>query len=111
MKTVAMINSRIQLKTKSMHMSIQMSRKEMYETRGTFCRTELNIAVRVRRVVIPIPTLPGTDSAEINRDSQASILTKIMMMMMMIMMMQKTYSPQTQQKVYMSGLHDNQSAW
>ena len=33
--------------------------------------TELNIAVRVRRVVIPIPTLPGTDSAGINRDSQA----------------------------------------
>merc|ERR1719206_1545225 len=56
----------------------------MYETRGTFCRTELNIAVRVRRVVIPIPTLPGTDSAEINRDSQASILTKMMIMMMMM---------------------------
>ena len=53
--------------------------------------TELNIAVRVRRVVIPIPTLPGTDSAEINRDSQASILTMIMMIMMMMMMMMNVH--------------------
>ena len=35
--------------------------------------TELNIAVRVRSVVIPIPTLPGTDSAGMKRDSQARI--------------------------------------
>ena len=74
-----------------------------------FKLTELNIAVRVRRVVIPIPTLPGTDSAEINRDSQARILTMTMMMMTIILI--KTYSPQTQQKVYRSGLHDIQSAW
>ena len=33
--------------------------------------TELNMAVRVRRVVMPMPTLPGTDSAGMKRDSQA----------------------------------------
>ena len=66
--------------------------------------------MRVRRVVIPIPTLPGTDSAEMNSDSQARILT-MMNMMIIMMMIKKTYSPQIQQKVYMSGLYDNQSAW
>ena len=34
--------------------------------------TALNMAVRVRRVVMPIPTLPGTDSGGTNRDSQPS---------------------------------------
>ena len=34
--------------------------------------TELNIAVRVSRVVMPIPTLPGTDSGGMKSDSQAS---------------------------------------
>ena len=67
--------------------------------------------MRVRRVVIPIPTLPGTDSAEINRDSQARTWTMMNVMMMMNMMMMKTYSPQTQQRVYRSGLYGNQSAW
>ena len=43
--------------------------------------TELNMAVSVRRVVIPIPTLPGTDSAEINRDSQARTWTMMNMRM------------------------------
>ena len=32
--------------------------------------TELNMAVRVRRVVIPMPTLPGTDSGGMKRESQ-----------------------------------------
>jgi hypothetical protein len=35
------------------------------------CLTELNMAVRVSSVVIPIPTRPGTDSGGTNRESQA----------------------------------------
>ena len=62
---------------------------KLFELRYMF--TELNIAVRVRRVVIPIPTLPGTDSAGMKSDSQARIWRKIMI----LMMIQKTYSPQT----------------
>ena len=37
--------------------------------------TELNMAVSVSRVVMPIPTLPGTDSAGINKDNQANTWT------------------------------------
>ena len=33
--------------------------------------TALNMAVRVRRVVMPMPTRPGTDSGGTNRESQA----------------------------------------
>ena len=35
--------------------------------------TAQNMAVRVSRVVMPIPTLPGTDSTEMNKDIQASV--------------------------------------
>ena len=35
--------------------------------------TALNMAVRVSRVVMPIPTLPGTDSAGMNSDIQPRI--------------------------------------
>ena len=70
--------------------------------------TELNIAVSVRRVVIPIPTLPGTDSAGMNRESQASTWRRNMMMMMMIL---KTCSPQRQQKECKSEQCDSLSAW
>ena len=50
--------------------SVEPERTWHLSTKPNVLLTELNIAVRVRRVVIPIPTLPGTDSAGINRDSQ-----------------------------------------
>ena len=40
------------------------------------------MAVRVRRVVIPIPTLPGTDSGGMKRESQARTWKKMMKRMM-----------------------------
>ena len=36
------------------------------------------MAVRVRRVVMPMPTLPGTDSAGTNSDSQASTTNTVL---------------------------------
>merc|ERR1719500_1094181 len=71
MWTVMTMNSRMQEKTKIMQTSIQTSRRETLETLGTFCLTELNMAVRVSKVVIPIPTRPGTDSGGTKRESQA----------------------------------------
>ena len=44
---------------------------------GTFCLTLPNMAVTVSNVVIPMETLPGTDSTEMKRESQAR-LTKTM---------------------------------
>ena len=44
---------------------------------GTFCLTLPNIAVTVSNVVIPMETLPGTDSTDMKRESQAR-LTKTM---------------------------------
>ena len=71
--------------------------------------TALNIAVRVRRVVIPIPTLPGTDSAGMKRESQASTWRRKMMMLIMMMIL-KTFSPQRLQKECKSEQCDNLSA-
>ena len=39
---------------------------------GKFCLTALSMAVRVRSVVMPMATLPGTDSGSMNRENQAS---------------------------------------
>lgn len=44
---------------------------------GTFCLKLPNMAVTVSNVVIPMETLPGTDSTEMKRESQAR-LTKTM---------------------------------
>ena len=68
--------------------------------------TELNIAARVRRVVIPMPTLPGTDFAGMKRDSQARICRIVMMVRMMTL---ETCSPQTLWRVSMSAQCGNQS--
>ena len=51
--------------------------------------TELNMVVTVRRVVIPMPTLPAIESGGMKRDSQASTWRR--MMMIKIMMMPETY--------------------
>ena len=72
--------------------------------------TALNIAVRVRRVVIPIPTLPGTDSAGMNMESQA-ITWRRKMMIRVMMMILKTCPPQRLQKECKSEQCDNLSAW
>ena len=49
---------------------------------------ESNMAVTVRRVVIPMPTLPAIESGGMKRDSQASTWRR---MMTKIMMMPETY--------------------
>ena len=47
------------MNTKTIHINIQISSKEMYDTRGTLLRTDPNIAVSVSKVVIVIVTRPA----------------------------------------------------
>ena len=46
------------MKTNTIHINIQISSKEIYETLGTLLRTDPNMAVRVSKVVIVIVTRP-----------------------------------------------------
>ena len=48
----------------------------LYETRGVVVAIALNIAARVRRVVIPIVTLPGTWSRGINKENHPIMTNK-----------------------------------
>ena len=48
----------------------------LYETRGVVVAIALNIAARVRRVVIPIVTLPGTWSKGINKENHPIMTNK-----------------------------------
>ena len=66
-------NSNIKKLTQMRHMTIQMSRQEMQLTLGTECLMPLNIAVKVRMVVIARVTLPGMASGGMYRDRQPVI--------------------------------------
>ena len=46
------------MKTNTIHINIQISSKEIYDTLGTLLRTDPNMAVRVSKVVIVIVTRP-----------------------------------------------------
>lgn len=48
------------MKTNTIHMNIQISSKDIYETLGTLLRTDPNIAVSVSSVVIVMVTRPKT---------------------------------------------------
>ena len=66
------------------------------------------MAVRVRRVVIPIPTLPGTLSTGMKRDSQASTW-RYMVIVITEEVILETISPQTQWRGYKFEQYGNQS--
>ena len=46
-------------------------------TFGVFCRTPLNIAIRVRRVIITIEILPGIAAGSTAMESHAIITNKL----------------------------------
>ena len=54
-----------------------MLRSYSYLTFGVFCRTPLNIAIRVKRVIITIDILPGMAVGSTAIESQAIITNKL----------------------------------
>ena len=56
---------------------IAISRSHPYLTFGVFCRTPLNIAIRVKRVIITIDILPGMAVGSTAIESQAIITNKL----------------------------------
>ncbi len=60
-------------KTKQMQAKTQRSSDFMYETCGVIVLTELNMDVRVRRVVTQRTIRPGTISLGTRKDSQATV--------------------------------------
>ena len=54
-----------------------MLRAYSYLTFGVFCRTPLNIAIRVKRVIITIDILPGMAVGSTAIESQAIITNKL----------------------------------
>ena len=63
------------MKTNTIHINIQISSKEIYDTLGTLLRTDPNMAVRVSKVVIVIVTRPEIHNKKIVLELEKLFIT------------------------------------